>query len=99
LLLSDRGFSEGASPVTPLICAKTSPPILFAPAALGAICPATIPPLSTVYNIFRKFQRDGAWEVIWEGPHVTLRDQLGWQAIPMATVIDSQTRKAAEILR
>ena len=23
------------------------------------------PPRSTVYNIFRKFQRDGVWEAIW----------------------------------
>ena len=87
------------SPVTPLICAKTSPPILFALVALGATYPATIPPLSTVYNIFRKFRKDGAWGVIGEEPHVTLREQPGWLASPMATVIDSQTRKAAEILR
>src|SRR5271168_960274 len=24
------------------------------------------PPRSTVYNIFRKFQKDGVWEAIWE---------------------------------
>jgi putative transposase len=57
------------------------------------------PPRSTVYNIFRKFQKDGVWEAIREAPHVTLREQLGRQASPMAAVIDSQTLKAAEILR
>jgi putative transposase len=25
----------------------------------------SFPPRSTVYNIFRKFQRDGVWEAIW----------------------------------
>src|SRR5271154_706019 len=28
------------------------------------------PPRSTVYNIFRQFQRDGAWERIWEELHI-----------------------------
>jgi putative transposase len=25
----------------------------------------SFPPRSTVYNIFRKFQREGVWEAIW----------------------------------
>ena len=38
------------------------------PVAHGDICPAEIsPPRSTVYNIFRAFQRQGVWEAIWEG--------------------------------
>ena len=28
------------------------------------------PPRSTVYNIFRQFQRDGVWERIWEALHM-----------------------------
>jgi putative transposase len=35
------------------------------------------PPRSTVYNIFRKFQKDGVWEAIWEELHMILREQLG----------------------
>jgi hypothetical protein len=35
------------------------------------------PPRSTIYNIFRKFQKDGVWQAIWEELHVTLREQLG----------------------
>ena len=54
------------------------------------------PPRSTVYNIFRKFQKDGVWEAIWEELHMTLREQLGREASPTAAVIDSQTLKAAE---
>src|SRR6266853_3045514 len=54
------------------------------------------PPRSTVYNIFRKFQKDGVWEAIWEELDMTLREQLGREASPTAAVIDSQTLKAAE---
>ena len=54
------------------------------------------PPRSTVYNIFRKFQKDGVWEAIWEELHMALREQLGREASPTAAVIDSQMLKAAE---
>jgi transposase len=30
----------------------------------------SFPPRSTVYNIFRKFQRDGVWEAIWAELHM-----------------------------
>jgi transposase len=33
------------------------------------------PPRSTVYNILRKFQREGVWERMWEGLLVALREQ------------------------
>jgi len=54
------------------------------------------PPRSTVYNIFRKFQRDGVWEAIWAELHVALRERLGRDASPSAGVLDSQTLKSAE---
>lgn len=54
------------------------------------------PPRSTVYNIFRQFQRDGAWEAIWAELHMALRERLGRGASPSAAVIDSQTVKSAE---
>ena len=54
------------------------------------------PPRSTVYNIFRKFQRDGVWEAIWAELHVALRERLGREASPTAAVLDSQTLKSAE---
>jgi transposase len=54
------------------------------------------PSRSTVYNIFRKFQRDGVWEAIWEELHMTLREDMGREASPTAAVIDSQSLKAAE---
>ena len=56
----------------------------------------SFPPRSTVYNIFRKFQRDGAWEAIWAELLFALREQAGREASPTAAVIDSQSLKSAE---
>ena len=54
------------------------------------------PPRSTVYNIFRAFQRDGVWEAIWEELRAALRERLGREASPSAGVVDSQSLKSAE---
>jgi transposase len=54
------------------------------------------PPRSTVYNIFRKFQKDGTWEKIWHHLRGMLRQELGREASPAAGIIDSQTLKSAE---
>src|SRR6185437_4244082 len=54
------------------------------------------PPRSTVYNIFRAFQRDGVWEAIWEELRAALRERLGREASPSAGVIDSCSLKSAE---
>ena len=54
-----------------------------------------LPPRSTVYNNFRKFQADGTWEAIWRGLHVVLREREGREASPSAAIVDSQTIKAA----
>ena len=49
----------------------------------------SFPPRSTVYNIFRKFQREGVWEVLWAELHMTLRERMGREASPSAAVLDS----------
>ena len=54
------------------------------------------PPRSTVYNIFRQFQRDGTWDTVWARLHMALREHLGREASPSAAVIDSQSVKSAE---
>src|SRR6516165_5988264 len=56
----------------------------------------SFPPRSTVYNIFRKFQREGVWEAIWAELHVSLRERRGREASPSAAVLDSQSVKSAE---
>ena len=54
------------------------------------------PPRSTVYNIFRAFQREGVWERIWEELRAALRERLGREASSSAGVIDSCSLKSAE---
>lgn len=54
------------------------------------------PPRSTVYNIFRKFEREGVWQAIWEQLHMALRERQGREASPSAGIIDSQSLKSAE---
>ena len=54
------------------------------------------PPRSAVYNIFRKFQRDGVWQAIWAELHMALRERMGREAGPSAAVLDSQSVKSAE---
>ena len=56
----------------------------------------SFPPRSTVYNIFRNFQRDGVWEAIWAELHMALRERMGREARPSAAVLDSQSVKSAE---
>ena len=56
----------------------------------------SFPPRSTVYNIFRNFQRDGVWDAIWERLHAELREDMGREASPTASIIDSQSLKSAE---
>jgi transposase len=56
----------------------------------------SFPPRSTIYNIFRKFQRDGVWEAIWAELHMALRERMGREASPSAAVLDSQSVKSAE---
>ena len=59
--------------------------------------PGVFPPRSTVYNIFRAFQREGVvWEAIWDELRMALRERLGREASPSAGVIDSQSLKSAE---
>ena len=55
-----------------------------------------VPPRSTVYNIFRKFQREGVCEAIWAELHMASRERTGREASPSAAVLDSQSVKSAE---
>ena len=54
------------------------------------------PPRSTVYNIFRKFQREGAWEVIWAELLFALREQArSGRPVPPPRSSTSQSLKSA----
>ena len=54
------------------------------------------PPRSTVYNVFRNFQKDGVWDTIWEKLRMELREGMEREASPTAAIIDSQSLKSAE---
>ena len=58
--------------------------------------PKDFPPRSTIYNIFRQWQRDGDWDRIHHALMVKLREQMGREASPTAGIIDSQSVKSAE---
>jgi transposase len=55
----------------------------------------SLPPRSTVYNMFRKFQRDDVWKAIW-GELLALRERMGREVSPSSAVSDSQSIKSAE---
>jgi transposase len=66
-------------------------------AARGPICEAILfrhTRRST--TLFRKFQREGVWDRIWEELLVALREHLGREASPTAAIINSQSLKAAK---
>jgi transposase len=70
---------------------------LCAPLAHGVTCLVTaFRNARRVYNIFRKFQRDGVWEAIWADLQMALRERMGREASPSAAVLDSQSLKSAE---
>jgi transposase len=54
------------------------------------------PPRSTVYNIFRNFQKDGVWDAIWDKLRMELREDMERDASPTAAILDSQSVKSAE---
>jgi len=58
--------------------------------------PRCFPPRSTVYNIFRNFQREGVWDNIWAALHADMREASGREASPTAAILDSQSLKSAE---
>ena len=55
----------------------------------------SLPPRSTVYTSFRKFQRNGVWEAFWAELHMALHERTG-EASPLAAVLDSQSIESAE---
>jgi transposase len=57
--------------------------------------PKDFPPRSTIYNIFRQWQRDGDWDRIHHALLVKLLEQVGREASPSAGIIDSQSVKSA----
>ena len=68
----------------------------WAPAVHGGISRAACSSHSTVYDIFRQFQRDGVSGRISEGSDIALREALDREASPSTAIIDSQSLKRRE---
>ena len=95
---ADPRGSPGGRPRKTDMRAATNAIFLFAAhrLPLGYLPRDSFPPRSTVYNIFRKFQRDGVQEAIWAELYMALRERMGREASPSAVVLDSQSVKSAE---
>lgn len=60
------------------------------------LLPHDFPPPGTVYDYFRRWQRDGTWELIHQTLRSQVRIQAGRAAEPSAAIIDSQSAKTNE---
>src|SRR6516162_11620621 len=95
--IDPRGIAGGRPPKTDMQAAMSAILYLLRTGCLWRYLPRdSFPPRSTVYNIFRKFQRDGVWDAIWAELHIALRERMGREASPSVAVLDSQSVKSAE---
>lgn len=58
--------------------------------------PHDLPPKSTVYEYYRKWQRDGTWQAIHDGLREQTRRQAGKASTATAAMLDSQSVKTTE---
>jgi putative transposase len=58
--------------------------------------PHDLPPWGTVHYYYRRFRRDGSWQLIHDHLREQVRIAAGKEPTPSAAVIDSQSVKTAE---
>lgn len=58
--------------------------------------PHDLPPFTTVFHWFRKWQEDGTWERIHDKLRERVREGAGKKPKPSALILDSQTVKTTE---
>jgi|SRR5689334_12526474 len=58
--------------------------------------PRELPPWKTVYHYFRRWQKDGTWEQLNGLLREELRQKIGKEPQPSATILDSQSSKTSE---
>jgi hypothetical protein len=94
---TDSTLSCGYSDIRPIFGEYYGDPFYLARGGIAwAQLPHDFPPAKTVYDIFRRWVKAGAWQRI----HDTLRDQArvraGRNPQPTAAIIDSQTVRGAD---
>jgi transposase len=60
------------------------------------LLPHDLPPWGTVHYYYRRFRREGAWELIHDRLREQVRTDAGKEPTPSAAIIDSQSVKTAE---
>lgn len=58
--------------------------------------PHDLPPYSTVYHYFQKWQRKGIWQLIHDQVRQQVRTELGKQEQSTVAIADSQSVKTTE---
>ncbi len=61
------------------------------------LLPHDFPAYGTVYDYFRKWQRQGVWDRVLEALRMQMRVKEGREAQPSAAVIDSQSIKTSAV--
>jgi transposase len=61
------------------------------------LLPHDFPPYATVFDSFRKWQRDGTWDRVLQALRMQVRKQEGRDEEPSAGVIDSQSIKTSAV--
>jgi putative transposase len=59
--------------------------------------PRDLPPSKTVYQYFRKWQKQGVWQKIHQTLSAQLRQKEGRKGTPTASVVDSQSVKTTDV--
>jgi len=59
--------------------------------------PHDLPPYGTVFDYFRRWQREGVWDRVLEALRMKVRTKEGRDAQPSAAVIDSQSIKTSAV--
>ncbi len=61
------------------------------------LLPHDLPVWETVYWYFRRWEREGIWQQVWEALHRQIRVQAGHDPEPSVGVLDSQSVKTAPV--
>jgi transposase len=70
--------------------------VFYATRCQWSALPKDLPPKSTVWDYFSRWEWEGTIERIHHALYVAVREQAGREASPTTAIVDSQTAKAAQ---